>query len=79
MKKQNNCLILLTVKELSVVTNIPLTVQIKFDEDLTNEDIGDENFISDVQNWKESSISKKKKEFSKNFEKVFDADQRKPS
>ena len=61
------------------ITNIPLTVQIKFDDDLTNEDIGDENFISDVQNWKESSISKKKKEFSKNFEKVFDADQRKPS
>ena len=27
------------------ITNIPLTVQIKFDDDLTNEDI-DENFIS---------------------------------
>jgi hypothetical protein len=58
------------------ITNIPLTVQIKFDDDLTNEDIGDENFISDVQNWKESSTSKKKKEFSKNFDKVFEADQR---
>jgi uncharacterized protein len=61
------------------ITSLPLTVQIKFDKDLTNEDIGDENFISDVQNWEESSINKKKKEFSKDFDKVFDADQRKPS
>ena len=60
------------------ITNIPLTVQIKFDDDLTNEDIGDENFISDVQNWKESSSIKKKREFSKNFEEVFDVDKRKP-
>ena len=60
------------------ITNIPLTVQIKFDDDLTNEDIGDENFISDVQNWKESSSTKKKREFSKNFEEVFDVDKRKP-
>ena len=60
------------------ITSIPLTVQIKFDDDLTNEDIGDENFISDVQNWKESSANKKKREFFKNFDKVFDADRRKP-
>ena len=61
------------------ITNIPLTVQIKFDDDLTNEDIGDENFISDVINWKDSDVTKKKREFSKKFDKVFDADKRKPN
>ena len=60
------------------ITNLPLTVQIKFDDDLTNEDIGDENFIADVQNWKETPENKKKKEFSKDFDEVFDADKRKP-
>ena len=60
------------------ITNIPLTVQIKFDMDLTNPDLGDENFISDVQNWKESERAKKKKEFSKKFEKIFESDQRRP-
>ena len=60
------------------ITNLPLTVQIKFDDDLTNDDIGDENFISDVQNWKESSENKKKRELSKDFDEVFDVDKRKP-
>ena len=60
------------------ITNIPLTVQIKFDRDLVNPDLGDENFISDVQNWKDSEKTKKKREFSKKFEKVFESDQRRP-
>tara|TARA_B100001057_G_scaffold349609_1_gene351056 strand:- start:1459 stop:3237 length:1779 start_codon:yes stop_codon:yes gene_type:complete len=60
------------------ITNLPLTVQIKFDDDLTNEDIGDENFIADVQNWKETPENKKKREFSKDFDEVFDVDKRKP-
>ena len=60
------------------ITNIPLTVQIKFDDDLTNADIGDEDFIADVQNWKESEKNKKKKILSKNLDKVFEADQRRP-
>ena len=60
------------------ITNIPLTVQIKFDDDLTNDDMGDENFIADVQNWKDSENSKKKKILSKDLDKVFEADQRRP-
>ena len=60
------------------ITNIPLTVQIKFDDDLTNDDMGDEDFIADVQNWKDSETSKKKKILSKNLDKVFEADQRRP-
>ena len=61
------------------ITNLPLTVKIKFDADLINSDLGDENFISDVQNWKDSEKTKKKREFSKNFEKVFKSDQRRPN
>ena len=38
------------------ITNIPLTVQIKFDDDLTNDDIGDEDFINDVYPAKPPSI-----------------------
>ena len=60
------------------ITNIPLTVQIKFDDDLTNDDMGDEDFIADVQNWKDSENSKKKKILSKDLDKVFEADQRRP-
>ena len=44
-----------------------------------SETIGDENFISDVINWKDSDVTKKKREFSKKFDKVFDADKRKPN
>ena len=61
------------------ITNLPLTVKIKFDADLVNSDLGDENFIKDVQNWKESEKTKKKKGFYKNFEKIFQSDQRKPN
>ena len=60
------------------ITNIPLTVQIKFDDDLTNDDMGDEDFIADVQNWKDSETNKKKKELSINLDKAFKDDQRQP-
>ena len=42
----------------------------KFDADLVNSELGDEDFINDVQNWKESEKTKKKKVFYKNFEKI---------
>ena len=61
------------------ITNLPLTVKIKFDADLVNSDLGDENFISDVQNWKDSEKTKKKREFSKKFEKIFKSDERRPN
>ena len=61
------------------ITNIPLTVQIKFDDDLTNDDIGDEDFINDVKNWKETYISKSKKLLSGKFDKIFKSDQRRPN
>ena len=40
--------------------------------------MGDEDFIADVQNWKDSENSKKKKILSKDLDKVFEADQRRP-
>ena len=43
------------------ITSLPLTVQIKFDDDLTNDDIGDEDFISDVEKWNDSEMTKKDK------------------
>ncbi len=61
------------------ITNLPLTVKIKFDADLVNSDLGDENFINDVQNWKDTEITKKKKSFYKNFDKIFKSDQRRPN
>ena len=61
------------------ITNLPLTVKIIFDADLVNSDLGDEDFINDVQNWKESEKTKKKKGVYKNFEKIFQSDQRKPN
>ena len=36
------------------------------------------NGLGTVQNWKETPENKKKKEFSKDFDEVFDADKRKP-
>ena len=61
------------------ITNLPLTVKIKFDADLVNSDLGDEDFINDVQNWKDTEITKKKKSFYKNFDKIFKSDQRRPN
>ena len=39
----------------------------------------DEDFINDVQNWKDTEITKKKKSFYKNFDKIFKSDQRRPN
>ena len=58
------------------ITNIPLTVQIKFDNDLINDDISDEDFINDVKNWKDTNVSKSKKLLSNQFDKIFKSDQR---
>ena len=58
------------------ITNIPLTVQIKFDDDLINDDISDEDFINDVKNWKDTNVSKNKKLLSNQFDKIFKSDQR---
>ena len=40
--------------------------------------MGDEDFIADVQNWKDSETNKKKKELSINLDKAFKDDQRRP-
>ena len=58
------------------ITNIPLTVQIKFDDDLTNDDIGDEDFINDVKKWEDNYVTKSKKILSSQFDKIFKSDQR---
>ena len=58
------------------ITNLPLTVKIKFDADLVNSDLGDENFINDVKNWNDTDRTKKKKDLFKKFEKIFKSDQR---
>ena len=60
------------------ITSLPLTVQIKFDDDLTNDDIGDEDFISDVEKWNDSEMTKKRQEYSNNLDKVYENDQRIP-
>ena len=39
-----------------VVVNFSLPVQIKFDEQLINEDIGNENFIDTVDNWDDKEV-----------------------
>ena len=60
------------------ITSLPLTVQIKFDDDLTNDDIGDEDFISDVEKWNDSEMTKKRQEYANNLDKVYENDQRIP-
>ena len=61
------------------ITNLPLTVKIKFDADIVNSDLGDEDFINDIKNWNDSNQTKKKKDLFKKFEKIFKSDQRRPS
>ena len=55
------------VSFLDKLLNYSLAVQIKFDEDCTNEDIGDENFINDVKNWDDTDAVKKRKSSLKNL------------
>ena len=70
-----------------VGTSMPSVSQIRcrsdpdgyFVSDLVNSDLGDEDFINDVQNWKDTELTKKKKSFYKNFDKIFKSDQRRPN
>ena len=61
------------------VVNFSLPVQIKFDEELLNDDIQNENFISMVKNWDDSSTVKLRKKFAKDFSSISSSDQRRPN
>jgi len=58
------------------VVNFSLPVQIKFDENLLNDDIGNENFISSVEKWDDKESVKLRKKFAKDFSNISDVDQR---
>ena len=58
------------------VVNFSLPVQIKFDEKLINEDIGNENFIDTVENWDDSEAVKERQKFAKDFSDISDIDNR---
>ena len=51
------------------VVNFPLAVQVKFDDNLLNDEIGDEDFISAVENWDDKESVKLRKKFAKDFRK----------
>ena len=53
--------------------------EIKFDEELLNDDIQNENFISMVKNWDDSSTVKLRKKFAKDFSSISSSDQRRPN
>ena len=61
------------------VVNFSLPVQIKFDEELLNHDIQNENFISTVSNWDDNSNIKLRKKFAKDFSNISQSDQRRPN
>ncbi len=58
------------------VVNFSLPVQIKFDAELINDDIGNENFISAVENWDDKESVKKRKKFAKDFSNITSIDKR---
>jgi hypothetical protein len=58
------------------VVNFSLPVQIKFDENLLNDDIGNENFISSVEKWDDKETVKLRRKFAKDFSSISDVDQR---
>ena len=58
------------------VVNFSLPVQIKFDEKLINEDIGNENFIDTVENWDDSEAVKERQKFAQDFSDISDMDNR---
>ena len=58
------------------VVNFSLPVQIKFDEELLNDDIQNENFISTVSNWNDKESVKQRKKFAKDFSKIKDLNER---
>ncbi len=61
------------------VVNFSLPVQIKFDEQLINEDIGNENFIDTVENWDDKESVKLRKKFAKDFSNIAEIDNRRPN
>ena len=58
------------------VVNFSLPVQIKFDADLINDDIGNENFITAVENWDDKESVKQRKKFAKDFSNITSIDRR---
>mgnify|MGYP006241717275 FL=1 len=58
------------------VVNFSLPVQIKFDAELINDDIGNENFITAVENWDDKESVKQRKKFAKDFSNITSIDKR---
>ena len=58
------------------IVNYSLPVQIKFDDQLLNEDIGNENFIDTVNNWDDKESVKLRKKFAKDFSEINEIDHR---
>ena len=58
------------------VVNFSLPVQIKFDENLLNDDIGNENFIESVEKWDDKESVNLRKKFAKDFSNISINDQR---
>ena len=58
------------------IVNYSLPVQIKFDEKLINDDIGNENFIDTVENWDDKESVKQRKKFAKDFSNITSIDRR---
>ena len=58
------------------VVKFSLTVQIKFDAELINDDIGNENFITAVENWDDKDSVKQRKKFAKDFSNITSIDKR---
>ena len=61
------------------IVNYSLPVQIKFDDQLLNEDIGNENFIDTVNNWDDKESVKLRKKFAKDFSEINEIDHRRPN
>ena len=48
----------------------------KFDAELINDDIGNENFITAVENWDDKESVKQRKKFAKDFSNITSIDKR---
>ena len=60
------------------IVNFSLPVQIQFDEELLNDDIGNEDFISTVEKWNDRESVKQRKKFAKDFSNIVEIDTRRP-
>ena len=58
------------------IVNFSLPVQIKFDEELINADIGNENFITSVDKWDDKESVKLRKKFAKDFSNISESNLR---